>query len=189
MIKYMKIPYYNTHIPVNVTNVLILLNIIIYLSLNCTYYIFPSFYPFRSFYYSICANNFTNIALRTFIHLDFSHILLNMFGIYQLKYIEQQLGSRNYIYKLLQLFGTSSILLMLIYFIIDNECAIGISVILFALSAHYPHDIQLVGYRIDKKYSVFAELAIAQILSDNVSIIGHFVGIMSGFLIRFILNK
>ncbi|KAL3989754.1 Rhomboid family protein [Acanthocheilonema viteae] len=134
----------------------------------------------------------------TVMHVDDMHLYFNMISLlWKGRRLEPWLGSRRFLLLLIIFaLATSSTIIGLSYladeiFIFNgadymNQCAVGFSGVLFALkvlhTTYFPYsDHNLFGWLpVSSQFACWAELFLLQMLTPNVSFIGHLSGIIVG---------
>ena len=170
-----------------ITNSIILFNTLIYhliqtniIDVNTTYC-----------YNGSMALSYEYLAKRlftTFVHINTYHLIANMVSMYTLGIYEKKIGSAN----LLKLVIILSLMTTVIEEVImrtlnlDMKCVIGFSGVLLGLQVYsYKYDkISIInGKSMDKLTAIIINLVLLHLSEPNASIIGHGVGLLSGFLL------
>ncbi|CAF1984422.1 unnamed protein product [Rotaria magnacalcarata] len=189
----------SSHLP-PITLVIIILNVLIYFD------IFPLF-GLSSDLQSVCVSTHTvldqgdymRILLAPFFHGDDMHLYYNMASfLYKGQQLETLFGSQYFALLLAILTLLSSLMLVLLgqlaSSLLDNPeylftCAVGFSAVIFALKVITTHYTPAYGSNtflgfipISAKYIVWVELVVIQLITPNVSFLGHLAGILVGLL-------
>ncbi|CAM4802302.1 unnamed protein product [Rotaria magnacalcarata] len=187
----------SSHLP-PITLVIIILNVLIYFD------IFPLF-GLSSDLQSVCVSTHTvldqgdymRILLAPFFHGDDMHLYYNMASfLYKGQQLETLFGSQYFALLLAILTLLSSLMLVLLgqlaSSLLDNPeylftCAVGFSAVIFALKVITTHYTPAYGSNtflgfipISAKYIVWVELVVIQLITPNVSFLGHLAGILVG---------
>ncbi|CAF3320758.1 unnamed protein product [Rotaria socialis] len=189
----------SSHLP-PITLAIIILNVLIYFD------IFPLF-DLSSDLQSVCVSTYTvldqgdymRILLAPFFHGDDMHLYYNMASfLYKGQQLETLFGSQYFALLLTMLTLLSSLMLVLLgqlaSSLLDNPeylftCAVGFSAVIFALKVIATHYTPAYGSNtflgfipISAKYIVWVELVVIQLITPNVSFLGHLAGILVGLL-------
>ncbi|CAF3711649.1 unnamed protein product, partial [Rotaria sordida] len=154
---------------------------------------------------------YMRILLAPFFHGDDMHLYYNMASfLYKGQQLETLFGGRYFALLVTILTISSSLMLVILgqlaSSLFDNPeylftCAIGFSAVIFALkviTTHYTPDhssYSLFSFiPISTKYIVWVELIVIQLITPNVSFLGHLAGILVGLLytngpLRYICNN
>ena len=126
-----------------------------------------------------CGTNITDIFLSNFIHTNIYHLAANMFALYSLSRVEVELDTKGFVGLIVFLLVLNTATEAVIHNIIPGiPCSVGFSGVLIGVTvwdmvANKDFDWYLVS-------SVVA-VVIAQTYNvENVSILGHIVGAISG---------
>jgi membrane associated rhomboid family serine protease len=139
-----------------------------------------------------CGNNIHEVFITNFVHINLKHLVVNLYALYTLSRVEQEMGLKSFIWLIifLLLFNTLIEFIIRIYWK-NIKCSIGFSGILFGI----------VTWEIASKRKIDIEMILAIIImvivpslqNKKASIIGHFIGALSGiiggFLWKFINKK
>ncbi|CAF1326454.1 unnamed protein product [Adineta steineri] len=202
----------SSHLP-PITLGVIIINVLIYFD------IFPLF-GLSSNLQNVCVSthavldqgDYMRILLAPLFHGDDMHLYYNMASfLYKGQQLETLFGSP-YFAILLSILTVSSSLMLVILgqlasSIFDNPeylftCAVGFSGVIFALKVitthytpNYGSNSFLAGFiPISTKYAVWVELIVIQLITPNVSFLGHLAGILIGLLyiygpLRYVCNN
>ena len=158
-----------------------------------------------SYWSSNLINQPYRVLSYSFVHLDFNHLLSNLFGIVVVRYCFINLNLKNiflFFYLIILLIPIQTFYLFIIdnfLFYNPNHFLVGFSGIIFGtfsfilLSSIYGKKYIFnifIGlkknYQINKLMSVFLSLGILYSLFPGISLSGHLAGILSGFVIYFL---
>jgi membrane associated rhomboid family serine protease len=134
-------------------------------------------------------NNFTSTFYTNFIHVEPYHLFLNLYSLYYLSRIEQQIGSKQFFYLIVfsLLFNTLVELIIVHQLKIKIHYSVGFSGVLFGLLAW-----ELITTR-KLDMSVLLTIAILVVLpslqNPKASLLGHSIGAASGIVSGFIWYK
>jgi len=134
--------------------------------------------------------NFENIFISKlilpFIHINNIHLFQNCFAFYNMHYIELIISQSKYIIMLLFIIIMNTIIQIIYNKITNyNDNAIGFSSVLFGLITIYPST-HFFGQHIIKKYYPYYMLILTYILMPYSPLIGHLIGIFSGYIYLFL---
>lgn len=135
-----------------------------------------------------CGKDVMSIFTSNFIHLDPYHLMSNLFALYALSRVEQQLGAKKFIGLIIFLLIFTTFVEVLVHKIyIQIPCSIGFSGILFGimtweLVTNKELDLILV-------LSIIAIVAVPSIQSEKVSLLGHSIGAIGGVVGGLIWNR
>jgi len=125
--------------------------------------------------------------ISSFVHLDISHLLVNMLSFLTFRKIETLEGSRMYIYKIIYFVVMNALLIDSLNRFYRTNFIIGFSGVLFGLSTLYPRN-YFFGFECDKKFYPFVLLLITQVFVPNASFVGHLSGIVSAYILTGVMN-
>jgi len=78
-----------------------------------------------------------HVFMTNFIHIDFEHLLANLFGLYSLSRVERNMGTKPFFFLVLYLLIVSSVIESIIHKIFKNiPCSIGFSGVLFGVMTY-----------------------------------------------------
>ena len=126
-------------------------------------------------------NLFLQKLFSPFFHFDGFHLFQNCITFYNLRFIETIISQKEYIKMILFLIILNSIIWNILSEIFFIRLSIGFSGVLFGLLTIFPTD-SFFGFPINKYFYPFLILSLMQIIVPNVSFMGHFIGIISGYL-------
>jgi|TARA_B110000259_G_scaffold188077_1_gene244813 membrane associated rhomboid family serine protease len=135
-----------------------------------------------------CGKNLKSVFLGNFIHLDFYHLLTNLYALYSLTRIEEQVGFKKFLALIVFILVFNTIIETIIHKIFPSiPCSIGFSGILFGLTSWE----YITNNKLD--LSLLSSIALVTIfpsLKDSkVSMAGHVVGSLSGIIAGILWNK
>ena len=158
-----------------------------------------------SYWSSNLINQPYRIISYSFVHLNFNHLLSNLFGLVVIRYCFINLNLKNiflFFYLIIFLIPIQTFFLFIIdnvFFNNPNHLLVGFSGIIFGgfafilLSSLYGKEYFLnifIGlkknYEINKLMKVALSLGIVSSLLPGISLSGHLAGILSGFIIFFL---
>ena len=114
-----------------------------------------------------------------FVHKQFTHLLLNLIGLYILSDIEKHIGSQKFLKLVVFIIGTTSIIETQFY---SNYCSIGFSGILYGLLAYQ----MLISNKIE--IDIIIVLILLYFTEKDVSSNSfHLIGFLSGVSAYYII--
>lgn len=139
------------------------------------------------------------LFLSAITHADDTHLYYNMISLcWKGLNLEKTLGSgRFFVLIIFSLFVSPCLHILLSYFLYQiigldgyasgyDACAVGFSAVLFSLKYVWnilsPETTRILGIPIASRYAAWAELVLISLLTPNVSFLGHFAGILTGYL-------
>ena len=138
-----------------------------------------------------CGTGIHEVFLSNFVHIELSHLISNLYALYALSRVEQEMGFKPFIWLLIFLLLFNTLVEFLARKIWKNmKCSIGFSGILFGIATW-----ELVS---KKQLNIEILLAIVimvvgpSIQNNRVSLTGHVIGSISGIIggvLWKILNK
>ena len=127
-----------------------------------------------------CENTIPNIFAGTFTHVEMAHLLSNLFALYALSRVEEEMGSKSFRWLLIFLLVFNTLIEYVVRSIWDFKCSIGFSGILFGLITW-----EIVS---NKNISIEVILSIIVIVigpsmqNKQLSLEGHAIGAVSGIV-------
>lgn len=126
-------------------------------------------------------NDPVDYLLRTAYHANLTHLIVNMISFYYLSFIEVEIGWPLFIVAIVFIWIVSSMMLYFYHQFVPSQkvYTVGFSGVVFGLVVIYYFMMD-----IDRK-PVFRDLFIglvAQLFIPDISVAGHFFGIVAGFL-------
>jgi len=131
---------------------------------------------------NICNKDFISNLYSNFIHVEILHLLSNIYGLYVLSRIEEKIGYKKFIFLILMLIILNTLFETLLHKIIDINCSVGFSAILFGmLSWEICSGCKNFNYEII--VAIVLNIISSKYINLNTSIISHLMGLISGFII------
>jgi membrane associated rhomboid family serine protease len=135
-----------------------------------------------------CGKDMLSVFYGNFVHVDSTHLVVNLYSMYALSRVEQSIGGKSFVALIVFLLFFNTIVEVAIHNAIPTmPCSIGFSGVLFGiitweLVTQKKFDFYLVT-------SIIAMVALPSIKNNNVSLSGHAVGAFSGIIGGLIWNK
>jgi membrane associated rhomboid family serine protease len=134
-----------------------------------------------------CNKNFSSVLYRNFVHLDVSHLMANLFGLFAIAYTEQYIKSQHFLGVLIFITLSVVFIEMMVGKVYKLKCSVGISAIILGITTW-----EIVsGIRPSKllisALVISALVAGPSLREDNVSLSGHLMGVVSGIIASFVL--
>lgn len=134
-----------------------------------------------------CEKDMKSVFISNFIHLDFLHLLSNLYGIYSLSRVEITLGPKKFFLLIFFLLTFNTVFESVLHTLIDSPCTIGFSGILYGvLTFEFVYsgkfDYNLLS-------SILGLLFINKFIDKKSSLTGHLVGAISGIISGFLYKK
>lgn len=135
-----------------------------------------------------CGKDVMSIFTSNFVHLDPYHLMVNLFALYALSRVEQQLGAKKFIGLIVFLLIFTTLVEVIVHKIYTQiPCSIGFSGVLFGvmtweLVTNRELDLVLV-------LAIVAMVAVPSLQSEKVSLLGHAVGAIGGVVGGLIWNR
>lgn len=133
-----------------------------------------------------CTNNsFLQHLLHSFLHANMSHLMVNLYSVYNLSYLETTFGSTYYALLLTLILVLSSYIQHLLGRM--NEagifpfptCAVGFSAVILGVIVFY-NLMQDGGFNLEQFKQMLILLIVPFIRNPRTSLAGHLSGILSG---------
>ena len=135
-----------------------------------------------------CDKNFTSIISSNFVHIDYLHLLSNLYGIYGLSRVEIKLGTINFIILLILLILLNTIFEMMLCNLFPNQrCSIGFSGVLYGIIMFEIIFDNKIDYEILN--SLIVSVLLPSSVNRKISLSGHIIGLLSGSLIGMICKQ
>ena len=133
-----------------------------------------------------CGPNLISSLFRNFIHVDWFHIILNMYAFFRLMVLEQTFGSSFYFVLILLLTIFQTLIEWIIYSNYEINCSIGFSGILFGLYTWMI--LTLSGQDWSMLLALILSIISSSARDPRLSLLGHLLGVVSGLLV-WLLSK
>jgi membrane associated rhomboid family serine protease len=136
-----------------------------------------------------CEKNFMSIISSNFVHIDYLHLLSNLYGIHGLSRVEKKIGTINFVLLLLSLLILNTIFELILYNLFSNQitCSIGFSGVLYGILMFELFYDNKLDYEILSSLTI--SIIIPSTVNKKISLSGHIIGLISGSLIGFICMK
>ena len=128
-----------------------------------------------------CDKSINNVFMSNFVHIESTHLIFNLYALYTISRVEQEIGFKSFIWLLIFLLIFNTLVELLVRHVWkDSKCSIGFSGILFGLFT----------WELVSKKELDAQLMLAILLmvvgpslqNKQVSFTGHAVGAISGII-------
>ena len=128
-----------------------------------------------------CGNDIHEVFLSNFVHIELSHLISNLYALYALSRVEQEMGFKPFIWLLIFLLLFNTLVEFLARKLWKNmKCSIGFSGILFGIAT----------WEIVSKKQLNIEILLAIVImvvgpsiqNNRASLTGHFIGAISGII-------
>ena len=136
-----------------------------------------------------CTNNsFQQHLLHSFLHANMSHLMVNLYSIYNLSFLETTLGSTNYAVLITSILILSSYIQHLFGkmneagFFPFPTCAVGFSAVILGLVVYYNLTTGG-GFNSEQLRQMIVLLIVPFIRNPKTSLAGHLSGIIAGSVI------
>lgn len=126
-----------------------------------------------------CGNKPHHVFMSSFVHIDPAHLMSNLYALYAISRVEQEMGWQPFVWLLIFLMCFNTLAEFFVRKLIPSlNCSIGFSGILFGL----------ITWEIASRHTVNMDMILAIVLmvatpstkSANVSLSGHAIGAVSG---------
>ena len=136
-----------------------------------------------------CQRDIMSSFISNFIHTDISHLLVNLFALYSLARVERDIGPKKFIKLLVFLLVFNTIIETIIYKIFPTiKCSIGFSSVLFGIMTYELITTKKLDFML--LASVVGTIILPSLKNQNVSLVGHIIGVISGGILGvFLSNK
>jgi membrane associated rhomboid family serine protease len=126
-----------------------------------------------------CEKDMQSVFVSQFIHVDFFHLLSNLYGLYSLSRVEQKYGPKFFFSLIFFLLLMNAIIETILHKIIITPCSIGFSGILYGV---FTFELVSKGVNVDYLLfiSIIANMVANDIFKNNISLQGHLVGAVTG---------
>ena len=128
-----------------------------------------------------CGKDMQSVFISQFIHVDFLHLVSNVYGLYTLSTVEQKYGPKFFFSLIFFLLTINALLESLFHKFFDTPCSIGFSGILYGvLTFDTVCDKNNIDYVL--LGSIFTNMFVTKIFKSNISLQGHIVGAITGII-------
>ena len=127
-----------------------------------------------------CENNISDVFASTFTHIEVVHLLSNLIALYTLSRVENDMGSKSFLWLLIFLISFNTLVEYLIKNILNTSCSIGFSGILFGIMTWEIISEKSVSF--DIILSIVAITFGSSFHTKNISIESHIIGVISGIV-------
>jgi membrane associated rhomboid family serine protease len=156
-----------------INNLLFLINIIIFISYNSNLINVNN----------LCKETFLNNIAQNFTHLDSMHIIFNLYALYNISNLETIYTSQTYFQIIILLTLMQSTLTYIINKFYKLNCSIGFSGVIMGL---YVFNIFKTNQNNLNSYLIALALLIyPSFVAQNVSLVGHLIGGLSGYILSY----
>jgi membrane associated rhomboid family serine protease len=128
-----------------------------------------------------CGTTVHEVFISQFVHIDKIHLMSNLYSLYAISRLEQEMGFKPFIWLFIFLLGFNTLVEFLIKKIYnDLPCSIGFSGILFGLITW-----ELVTKKqldVELMLAIFIMVVNPSLRNKKVSFIGHAIGAISGIV-------
>jgi len=128
-----------------------------------------------------CGTGIHHIFMSNFVHVDTVHLVSNLFALYAISRVEEEMGFQPFIWLVIFLFAFNTLAEYIARMIWkDMKCSIGFSGILFGLMTW-----ELITTRkidIELLLAIVVTVVAPSIGNKKVSLTGHTIGAVSGVL-------
>lgn len=130
----------------------------------------------------IQSNDFTSLICKNFVHTEFNHLFSNVLALFGLIQIEQDLGSKTFLFFIIFSLISNTIIENIIYKRFKICCGIGFSGIIFSITTWDLFN-NKEDFSVYLLLSSIMKVLLPLIKNKNISVVGHLVGIFSGFIL------
>jgi hypothetical protein len=117
----------------------------------------------------------------SFFHINIIHLIMNCLSLWNFKFVETKFGTYNYLLLLIAINIICTVIEQVLSKFYNIQRGVGFSGILFAINVISGNDI----FEIIK--GLLKMQIVSYLLSQNVSFIGHVVGVLAGIIVNFAL--
>lgn len=143
-----------------------------------------------------CNNDVMSVFSSNFIHVDLTHLITNIYALYELSRVERDIGYRKFTMLIIFLVVTNTILEVIAHKLYPSiPCSIGFSGVLYGVITYeYITTKQLNLYLVA---SILTRIILPHVINNsnnsgsgnNISVVGHLVGAISGIIGGLLYNK
>jgi len=128
-----------------------------------------------------CGKGVIDIFISNFIHMDPYHLVANLYSLYSLSRVEQDIGSKKFIGLIVFLLIFNTVLESAIHTAIPSiPCGIGFSGVLFGVTAWEIVSKKKLNWWLIT--SILGTVVIPSVKNSNISLMGHLVGSIVGII-------
>jgi membrane associated rhomboid family serine protease len=138
-----------------------------------------------------CGESVHHVFMRKFVHVDYTHLVSNLYALYAISRVEQEMGFKSFIYLLIFLLSFNTLTVFISKHIWkDLKCSIGFSGILFGLMTW--EIVSKKSFDVELIFAILVMTVTPSLKRNNISLSGHaigaFSGITAGILWKYINN-
>lgn len=159
----------------NATNILIATNVLVYLA----------YMTGKADIKSMCDKGLIPHIKQSFTHINLTHLLTNMYTMYAFRVLEKTYGTKFFMTLIFYIVCLNAVLSTIANKTMDLTCSIGFSGILFGvLIWQFFKTKKITGINL---ITALAFIVQPSFQNPKASLIGHFLGGLTGFLLAFIM--
>jgi rhomboid protease GluP len=130
-----------------------------------------------------CEKDMVSSLISNFIHIDFLHLISNLYAIFILSKVEESIGVKKFFTIVCLVLVINTIFETIFYKLFNIQCSIGYSAIIYGIfSWEYVTTNKINPYIIS---SIFFDLILNR---KNIGIINHLIGLISGVYVSLFIK-
>jgi membrane associated rhomboid family serine protease len=137
--------------------------------------------------YHPCNENMLSNFISNFFHVDAMHLLSNLYGLYILSRVEQNIGPQKFSLIIILILVLNTIIETVAHKIFKTPCSVGFSAILYGILAW-----EIVSGNKEPDYFIVLAIIFDAIssfyLNRRIAVFSHVVGVITGVLLGIILK-
>ena len=138
--------------------------------------------------YIPCGKDFVSIFSSNFIHIESYHFIINLYALYALSRVEQELGPKKFFTLIIFILIFNTIIEVGIHKIIPSiQCSIGLSGVLFGIMTYEIITKNKLDFFIIS--SIIITVVMPSIMNRRVSLLAHSIGAFSGIISGLLYKK
>jgi membrane associated rhomboid family serine protease len=135
-----------------------------------------------------CNENMLSNFISNFFHVDILHLLSNLYGLYVISRVEQNVGPLQFSVVIFLILFINTVIETVAHKLFNTPCSIGFSAILYGVLAW-----EIASGNKDPNYFIIIAIIFDAIssyyLNRKIAVMSHIIGIITGIILAIIQKK